>query len=159
MVTIRRFEVADGSQVQQMITSIMNQEFKNDTAAYPTDDLADIAKTYGGIGEAFFVAVNSRHIVGTIAIKKEDDRTALMRRLFVDHAYRQKQIGSKLIDRALHFCREVGYDEVMFKTTSRMKAALQVCSKKGFVQRARLKMGDIELLRLVLSIREAVPHR
>ena len=159
MVTIRRFEIADGNQVHQMITSIMNKEFKNDAAAYPTDDLKDITKTYGGIGEAFFVAVHNEHVIGTIAIKKEDDRTALMRRLFVDHAYRQKQIGSKLIDKALHFCREVGYDEVMFKTTSRMKAALQVCTKKGFVQRARLKMGDIELLRLVVSIRETVSNR
>ena len=156
MITIRRFQISDQNPVNRLITGIMNQEFREDKSAYPTDDLADILRTYGGLGEAFFVATNDEEIVGTVAIKKEDDRIALLRRLFVAPTYRKRQIGLKLIDRALKFCDEVGYQEVVFKTTSGMKAAIQSCQKRGFVQRAKLELGTIELLKFSISLRNCI---
>ena len=154
MITIRRFAVEDQHEVQELIDQIMHEEFREDTAAFPSDDLKHILETYGGLGEAFFVALNGTHkIIGTIAIKKEDDRVALMRRLFVSKAHRKQQIGIKLIERALQFCDEVGYEEIIFKTTSRMKGANQICQKKGFKERARLQLGAIDLYKYALSLR------
>ncbi|MBI3313355.1 MAG: GNAT family N-acetyltransferase, partial [Candidatus Omnitrophica bacterium] len=118
MISIRRFEAKDEKMVKELVNGIMNQEFRDSSSAYPTDDLNSIVQTYGGIGEAFFVAVDGHKIVGTVAVKKEDDRVALMRRLFVDAAYRNQQIGMNLIDRVFQFCKEVGYQEIIFKTTS-----------------------------------------
>ncbi len=149
MITIRRVTSQDQPQVAQLIHEIMEQEFKEDSPAYPTHDIQNIEKTYGGLGEAFFVAINGTRVVGTAAIKKEDDRVALLRRLFVAPAYRKQRIGLKLIDRALQFCDEMGYQEVVFKTTSRMQAAAKTCQKRGFVQRAKLQLGDVELLKFV----------
>ncbi len=153
MISIRRIAQGDELEVKRLISSIMNDEFKESAAAYPTDDLDQIEKIYGGLGEAFFVALlDSKKIVGTVAIKKEDGRVALMRRLFVDKAHRKQQIGVKLIDRVLLFCDEVGYDEVIFKTTSRMEGAIKLCQKKGFVQRAKLQLGPMELLKFALPL-------
>ncbi|MBI3314279.1 MAG: GNAT family N-acetyltransferase [Candidatus Omnitrophica bacterium] len=156
MIAIRRFKSEDESRVKGLITGIMNQEFHDSSAAYPTDDLNDIDQTYGGIGEAFFVASDGHKIVGTVAIKKEDDRIALMRRLFVDTAYRNQQIGMQLIERVFQFCKEVGYQEIVFKTTSRMEGANKLCKKRGFIPRAKLNLGALELLKFSLSLREGV---
>ena len=156
MITIRRYSPGDEVSIKQLITEIMNGEFRDDTAAYPTDDIQDIDRTYGNLGEAFFVAVDGEKIIGSVAIKKEDERVALLRRLFVASDYRNRQIGLKLIDRALQFCQEVGYDEVIFKTTSRMERAANVCKKRGFIQRAKLSLGPIDLLKFSLSIRDGV---
>ncbi len=156
MFTIRRFTPADGESVRVLISGIMDQEFRDAKAAYPTHDIDQIEQSYGGLGEAFFVAVNGPKVVGSVAVKKEDDRVALLRRLFVDPTYRKQQLGVKLIDRALKFCDEVGYKELVFKTTSRMVGAVTLCQKCGFVQRAKIQLGDIELLKFSLPIRSGL---
>lgn len=155
-VTIRRFENSDGPLVRELISSIMDAEFRDVKAAYPTEDINQIEQSYGGLGEAFFVAVNGSKVIGSVAIKKEDDRIALLRRLFVDPTFRKQQIGIKLIDRALKFCDEVGYKEIVFKTTSQMEGAAKLCQKCGFVQRAKISLGSVELFKFSLSLRNGV---
>lgn len=155
MVEIRRFAPGDEASVRKLICGIMNEEFKEDQAAYPTEDIDDIPRSYGGIGEAFFVAANGHEIIGTVGLKKEDDRTVLMRRLFVSKSHRKQQIGTRLIQRALRFCEEVGYQEIVFRTTSRMKGAALVCQKCGFAQRAKLNLGNLELFKFALSLKKA----
>lgn len=156
MISVRRFQNEDENTVIELIKAIMNQEFRGDQAAYPTEDIQNIHKAYSGLGEAFFVATDGTKIVGTVAIKKEDGRIALLRRLFVANDYRGRQIGVKLIDEALEFCDKVGYDEIVFRATSQMVGAIKLCQKKGFVQRAKLQLGPVELLKLTRHVPHAV---
>ena len=155
-ITIRRFADGDEEQVKALICQIMSEEFQEDQKAYPTHDIENIVEAYGSLGDSFFVAQDGKHIVGTVAIKKEDERIALLRRLFVSADYRKRKIGLNLIERALQFCHEVGYEEIIFRTTSRMSGAIQLCEKRGFVQRAKLDLGPIELLKFSLSIRDGI---
>ena len=156
MIIIRRFVSGDEKPVKELIGQIMNGEFRAEKTAYPVDDIEMIGRAYGGLGEAFFVALDGQKIIGTVAIKKEDDRIALMRRLFVASPYRNRQIGLKLIDRALQFCQEVGYQEVTFRTASRMERAVQICQKRGFVPRAKLKLGEVELMKFSISLKNGL---
>ncbi len=156
MISIRRFSPGDEKAVRELITGIMNGEFREEKNAYPIDDIDDIPQAYGHLGEAFFVAQDGDKIIGTVAIKKEDDRIALLRRLFVASAYRNQKLGVKLIDRALQFCHEVGYQEIIFKTASRMERAVKICQQRGFVPRASLNLGNIELLKFSYSLRDGV---
>ncbi|OQA57409.1 MAG: acetyltransferase [Candidatus Omnitrophica bacterium ADurb.Bin277] len=153
MVTIRRCVKEDEPAVLELISGIMSREFKDAATAYPLEDVERISSAYGGIGDAFFVAVTDQNkVVGTVAIKKEDDRVALLRRLFVAPTHRNLQIGKKLITKALEFSREVGYGEVIFKTTSKMSGAIELCKKNGFIQRAHVALGPIELLKFSLNL-------
>ena len=156
MIMIRRFTPADERLVKHLIDGIMDEEFHDQKAAYPTEDIENIEHFYGSLGDAFFVAERDHKIVGTIAIKKEDDRVALLRRLFVDPAFRRRQIGLKLMDRALQFCHEVGYQEIVFRTTSRMEVAAMICQRRGFVPRAKIQLGQLELMKFTLSLRNAL---
>ena len=160
MVTIRKCHESDQKEVRDLIQQIMAEEFPREVATFPTEDLADIALSYGKLGEAFFVAATDGQIIGTVAVKQEDKRTALLRRLFVASEYRRKKIGSQLIDRAIQFCREVGYHELIFKTTSAMGNAVQLCEKKGFVPKAKLDLGPVKLLKFALFLKHdtAVPQ-
>lgn len=152
MFSIRRFSDGDHDEVIGLIKGVMSDEFSQDAYAYPTADLDTISETYGGLGEAFFVAVDGKKIIGTVGIKKEDDRIAMLRRLFVSADYRGQKVGSKLIQRALQFCEEVGYDEFVFRTTSRMTKAIDLCKKNGFIQRAKIQLGPIELFKFVRAL-------
>jgi N-acetylglutamate synthase-like GNAT family acetyltransferase len=152
MIKIRPFEKKDQEQVAQLVRGIMEKEFQADQNAYPLDDLANVAKTYGADGDIFYVAEDGHKIVGTAAVKREDGRVALLRRLFVDSNYRKKRVGADLIEHALQFCRNAGYQEIIFKATSKMNAAIQICLKSGFVQRAQINLGNIELHKLSLLL-------
>ncbi len=152
MISIRRFAETDHDAVVDLIQEIMGKEFAQDAHAYPTADLDTITETYGGLGEAFFVAVDGKKVVGTVGIKKEDDRIAFLRRLFVSADYRGQKLGTQLIQRAMHFCEEVGYDEFVFRTTSRMTKAIDLCKKNGFIQRAKIQLGPIELFKFVRAL-------
>jgi len=155
MITIRRWTKADETAVIDLITGIMDREFHDAKQAYPIEDVECIEKAYGGIGEAFFVAIDdqSHKVMGSVAVKKEDNRVALLRRLFVAPTHRNLKIGKRLIDRALEFCREVGYDEIVFKTTSKMSGAIDLCRKNGFTQRAHIVLGPVDLIKLALGLR------
>lgn len=153
MVKIRRVEGTDSEAVKELILKIMDEEFHEDKAAFSTADIDRLAEAYGGLGEAFFVAENSGHIVGTVGVKREDDRNAFLRRIFVAPAYRKKRIGSELIKRAIDFCHEVGYQELIFKTTSHMKGACELVQNHGFHLRAKVPMGQLELLKFSLPLK------
>jgi len=155
-VNIRKYEAGDADGVRALIHSVSNQEFPEEASAFPTEDLTDIPASYGKVGEAFFVASRDSKIIGTIAVKQEDNRTAFLRRLFVDSAYRGQHLGGQLVDRAIAFCREAGYSELIFKTTSTMQRAIRLCEKKGFVPKARLQLGPIQLLKFALFLKREV---
>ena len=151
-VTIRRFQPQDQRQVKALITRIMDDEFHDEKHAYPMEDLQDLGTHYGELGESFFVAENSHQIIGTAGIKKEDSRTALLRRLFVSPEYRKQNVGKKLIHKAVEFCEEVGYEEIIFKATSRMESAIRMLQRCGFSQCSKLPAGKIELVKLLLLL-------
>jgi GNAT superfamily N-acetyltransferase len=152
-IEIRKYKKDDAQGVKDLVERILKNEFPAESAAYPSNDLKDISGHYGKLGEAFFVAVSSDEIIGTAGVKREDERTALLRRLFVSSGFRGRQLGKRLVDRAVEFAREVGYEEMIFKTTSTMEKAVQLGTKKGFLPRARLNLGSVELLKFVLPLK------
>ena len=151
-ITIRKFQQGDSQAVQNLITSIMSREFPQSQAAYPLDDLLDITKVYGSSGECFFVATKDSEIVGTVGVKREDGRAALLRRVFVSPDFRRQKIGVQLVDHAVKFCKDNGYEEIIFKSSSKMDGAINLCQAKGFQQRAKLEIGNMELFKFVLFL-------
>ena len=152
MVQIRRFERGDRQEIKRLISEIMDGEFREEKEAFTLEDLDELEKHYGNFGEAFFVAEDGRRIIGTTGVKREDGRVALIRRIFVAPDYRKKQIGFRLLHKAIEFCREAGYRELVFKTTSKMAAAIELVKGQGFQSRAKVPMGRVELLKFTLSL-------
>lgn len=156
MITIRKCHENDQAAAKDLVAGILKHEFPKESHAFPIEDLNEIHRSYGKLGEAFFVAVDNNQIVGTVAIKQEDERTALLRRLFVNDRYRRKKLGTQLVDRAIEFCREVGYEELIFKTTSTMSHAIRLCEAKGFIPRARLDIGPVQLVKFTLYLKNSL---
>jgi N-acetylglutamate synthase-like GNAT family acetyltransferase len=153
VIQIRRFEAHDGEAVKRLITEIMDSEFQAEKAAFSAEDLEVLNNSYGNLGEAFFVAEEGKKIIGTVGVKRENERVALLRRIFVAPEYRKKKIGLRLLNRAIEFCEEVGYRELVFRTTSRMTGAIELVKKQGFQPRAKVPMGQIELLKFTRSLK------
>ena len=149
---IRKFNQVDSQKVKELILSILEKEYPFDRKAYADTDLENIAEIYGGIREFFFVIDDENKIIGTAGIKEDSKDTALLRRVFVDPAERRKGYGSRLLVKAIEFCREKGYKEIVFRATDKMTQAIELCKKNGFLEAEKLDVGGFFIHRFVLAI-------
>ncbi len=149
---IRPVKNSDVPRVMKLIKGILESEFGKEASVYPQIDLYDLEVSYGGDRDCFFVAELDGQIVGTTAIKEEEDKVALLRRVFVDPKYRGKGYGLRLMEKAVEFCKKKNYKRIYFRGTSRMAMALSLCRKKGFQELDRVPMEDFEIIRFSLRI-------
>lgn len=152
MITVRRAIEKDDEAIREMIASITETELPEQDRSYIGPDVREVSKFYAGQGEAFFVAVDGEQVVGTVGVKQEDDRVALMRRIFVRPQYRKQRVGTRLIEKVVSFCSEMGYEEIIFKTTSRMKEAGALCEANHFLRRAAIQLGELELFKFTRAL-------
>lgn len=80
----------------------------------------------------FIVSVDNEHLVGCIGIEHYE-KDGLLRSLAVDLKYRNKGIGTQLLQRLLAYCRQLDIDNIHLLTTTAEKYFLS----KGFVKSNR----------------------
>ncbi|MDP2989182.1 MAG: GNAT family N-acetyltransferase, partial [Kiritimatiellota bacterium] len=78
-------------------------------------------------------------------IKEDAPDTALLRRIFLNKEFRGQGYGEKLLQKALAFCFEQQYQNVTFRGTATMQAALQLCLKEGFKQTDMAEMNAFKM--------------
>lgn len=69
---------------------------------------------------------------GSIAIAKVDEKTAQLRFFMLEPEMRQRGYGNRLMDMALEFCREKGYEKVFLLTITAQVIARHVYETHGF---------------------------
>ncbi len=154
MIKIRTAKERDDKVIKELIVGILEEEFPQEEKALFGSDIENVSKTYAGDGSSFLVACDGEQIVGTVGIKREDERNALLRRIFVKHDYRRRSIAKQLIQHAIDFCRQEGYEEIVFKTTSRMENAIRLCQANGFAKKATIHLGGLDLFKFTLHLQE-----
>lgn len=150
---IRKFIETDGVKIKELILSILEKEYPFDRKAYSDTDLENIAATYGGPRDIFFVIEKEGQIIATAGIKEDSREVALLRRVFVSPAERRKGYGSKLLGKTVTFCEENGYKEMVFRATSKMVQAIELCKKSGFKEAEKLDLGGFFIHKFVLNLK------
>ncbi len=146
--SLRLFREEDAPGVRKLILDILSKEYPFDKSAYSDSDLNKIGQTYGGKRDSFFVIEEDNDIVGTVGVKEESHAEAILRRLFVDSKHRNKGYGSRLLNKAIDFCRGNGYKTICFRCTDRMSDAMRLCIKKGFKETEKLEVGGFQIHKL-----------
>lgn len=81
---------------------------------------------------AFFLVRTGNTFVGCVGIKKLDQDSCEMKRLFVHSSFRGKGIGRLLCDYVIECCRKKGYKRILLDTNFEMKEAVALYHKCGF---------------------------
>ena len=149
---VREYRSEDSLGVKKLILSILEKEYPFDRSAYQDSDINDVSGTYGGEGNAFFVAEKDEKIVGTVGVKKDTSRNALLRRLFVKENYRKGGLGTMLLKKGIDFCRSGNYKEIIFRATDRMPQAMRLCRKMGFKEKDNLEVSGFHIHQFVLKL-------
>jgi N-acetylglutamate synthase-like GNAT family acetyltransferase len=150
--TLRKFEKSDALGVKDLILSVLTKEYPFDRSAYSDSDLDKVGEIYGGQKESFFVIEQDGKIAGTVGIKEDSADDALLRRLFVDSAYRKLGYGTMLLKEAIEFCKGKGYKRLFFRCTDRMVDAMKLCMKAGFKETETLAVSGFKIHKLELVI-------
>jgi len=80
----------------------------------------------------FLVALEDGVVVGTGAIRRLDDRTCELKRLWLLPAYQGRGIGYRLIQQLFDFARAAGYRVIRLDTDARQARALRFYERLGF---------------------------
>jgi DNA-binding MarR family transcriptional regulator/GNAT superfamily N-acetyltransferase len=82
--------------------------------------------------EAIWIAEEKGAPVGVIAIVKVDDATAQLRWFLIEPALRGRGLGHKLMETAVGFCEEEGYNHVFLWTVNVLEPARHLYKEHGF---------------------------
>ena len=97
-------------------------------------ELAGIATMYGGPHGGIILVKDDQagDFVGCVGIRRADDRTAELKRMYVWEAYRERGLGRALLDRAVQLARDLGYRRVRLDTMPTMTRAIALYRAYGF---------------------------
>lgn len=95
--------------------------------------LSSMAEFIGSpTGSQLWVALDDNKIIGSIAIIKAESYTAQLRWFIVDEQYQGNGIGKRLMDTAMRFSKEQGYNHIFLWTIQKLDAARHLYKQYDF---------------------------
>lgn len=132
-VKIVPFEEKYTQEIVDLIIPIQREEFNIQLTVEDQPDLLTIREEYINTGGNFWVALFDDRVIGTIALVRLENHCGAIKKMFVTKDFRgEKQIGRKLLDTLVNYCKEQGYERLYLGTVEVLKAAQKFYKKNGF---------------------------
>lgn len=152
-ITIRPMTPADVAEAKMMMLTVSAGIFAPEHPAATfinrygaaLGDVDDFQRQYGPPGGAFLVAVDGDAIIGSGAIRRLDDATAELRRMWLLPAYHGRGIGYRLAQDLFAFARAAGYHFVRLSTSDVQARAIGFYERLGFYRIPRYRDTDDEV--------------
>lgn len=103
-------------------------------AAGKLKDMDDVQANYFDAGGTFLVVLNGEQVIGSGALRRFDEATAELKRMWLLEAYHSQGIGYRLITQLFDFARGHGYICVRLQTSPEQIRALAFYRKVGFYE-------------------------
>lgn len=97
------------------------------------EELAGLPGKYAEPDGRLLLAYSDGSLAGCVALRKLDDRTGEMKRLYVRGEFRGKKVGAVLMERIIADASHIGYRAIRLDTfPPKMEAAVRMYHKFGF---------------------------
>ncbi|HJQ15122.1 MAG TPA: GNAT family N-acetyltransferase [Anaerolineales bacterium] len=98
-------------------------------------DIDDVEQIYFDNKGIFLVTTDENQIIGTGAIRRIDDTTCELKRLWLLFDYHGKGLGYRMIQELFAFARETGYRRIRLETDrSGQRRAYELYKRLGFYE-------------------------
>jgi putative acetyltransferase len=144
MITIRPIHAGEIPAAKRAILSVaynifgfegtLEDSIRHFLAAGKLKDMNDVQANYFKAGGTFLVALNGEQVIGTGALRRLDEKTAELKRMWLLEAYHGQGIGYRLITNLFEFARRQGYTRVRLQTSPEQARALAFYHKVGFYE-------------------------
>jgi putative acetyltransferase len=105
------------------------------------EDMDTICSIYREPSGTFLALLDDDRVVGTGAIRRLDEQTCELKRMWFLPAYRGKGYGAKMSEALLEFARSAGYTRVRLDTAPVLAAANRLYQRLGFYPIERYNDG------------------
>lgn len=134
-ITVREYKGGDPSLVCHLHMKVYKQlyDFNDIFEYYVMKYMADFI--FEPAGGNLWVAEVDGNVVGSVAIVKapqEGPRSAQLRWFVLDPEYQGLGLGKRLMQTAMDFCKQQGYDHVFLWTIDFLDTALHIYKRHGF---------------------------
>jgi len=160
VIRIRRYTPGDGNRALSVMKRVYIDElgWRNVFLREAVTALKNMLQSHDPRFELFLLAEAERTPVGVMFLKRKSGRTAFLRWLTVTRDARNRGLGKTLLECAVDFSRNAGYDSMDLVTVDRLEHALEFYRRQGFIESARRKdmvwEMDVELCFLTKDLRE-----
>lgn len=127
-----------------------NHEFEG----YVCKTLDKLFQNYSPEKDRFWFAEVNCKMMGAIAIIEHSPRLVQLRWFILDPSIRRLGLGKTLLNEALSYCKEKGYQKVFLETTKNQDTAINMYIKAGFAKIAEheVKIWGKELVELTYEL-------
>ncbi len=108
------------------------------------DELKDFRDKYGLPDGRLYLAYWNGEAVGSIALRKIDDETCELKRMYVKPAFRKKGIAKMLIQQLVTDARDIGYRSMLLDTLPFLQTAIHMYQKIGFYEIERYNNSPMD---------------
>lgn len=98
------------------------------------EELKHLESKYGLPEGRLYLAYSDEQLAGCIGLKKIDNESCEMKRLYVRPQLRGKKIGDILIRQVLKDAKEIGYKHMLLDTLPFLESAIHMYKKYGFYE-------------------------
>ncbi|MBN1574198.1 MAG: GNAT family N-acetyltransferase [Deltaproteobacteria bacterium] len=135
-VTIRPYKTGDARAVIGIMREVFIDEY-GWTTAFLREAVRTLRKmlmTMIPVSELFLVCESREGLCGVMFLKVGEEDSAFIRWLAVKRGYRGRGIGRILLEAALEFSREAGYESVKLITVGQLHEAMELYRCAGFIE-------------------------
>ena len=108
------------------------------------DELKDFRDKYGLPDGRLYLAYWNGEAVGSIALRKIDDETCELKRMYVKPAFRKNGIAKMLIQQLVTDARDIGYRSMLLDTLPFLQTAIHMYQKIGFYEIERYNNSPMD---------------
>jgi N-acetylglutamate synthase-like GNAT family acetyltransferase len=125
------------------IENLMNEIQEEFQLPFRNPNSVSVAK-YVESGHFFWVALSENEVIGTIGLSCFDNKTGIVRNLFVlkKHRNREPSVAKNLLNVLLDKAKNLGYHSVYLGTMDQFKAAQKFYAKNNFVLISKKDLPD-----------------
>jgi putative acetyltransferase len=129
-LTIQRLSDSQIEAAKSVITRVCCEFFGETPVDF--EDMDEIFSSYASPSGTFLVLMDGQQVVGTGAIRRLDEQTCELKRMWFLPAYRGKGYGARMAELLLEFARSAGYTRVKLDTSPVLAAANKLYQRLGF---------------------------
>ncbi|MBQ3379048.1 MAG: GNAT family N-acetyltransferase [Clostridia bacterium] len=102
----------------------------------------------------FWCMFDGENIVGTVAVSELDKKSCELKSLYLLEWYHGLGYGRRLLEKAISFAKESGYEKMYLESLSKSKKALALYRKKGFVDTEKYNESEYTDVFMVLDLKK-----
>jgi len=143
---IRQYKPSDKKQIMEMVAEILGNIFNGDPNQFKVLKEFHVTKNY----LLYLVAETQGQdgkIIGTMALKKINNNTVRLKRMYVRAEYRRRGIAQKLLTQIIDFAKQNRYKKILLHTYPTMRNAQRFHKRNGLAETTGRDHEQIHVVR------------